>query len=120
MKDAQEPGEIRTFIRRLGHRKHPRPTKRMTVSSTRTPRVTRGSRSRAEPQGSMKVWRLGRILEANSSTLLFLGITLAVFVSRKFLILPIASAAMAAQEALQASVRQAQFRRGRSVSLRRT
>ena len=44
-----------------------------------------------------------RFLKDNASSLTFLGVTLGVFVSRKFLILPVAVALMLAQEKLVAA-----------------
>lgn len=43
---------------------------------------------------------LERFLKENASGLTFLGVTLGVFISRKFLILPVAVALMLAQEKL--------------------
>jgi len=48
----------------------------------------------------MKGLMLERFLKDNSSALTFLGVTLGVFVSRKFLILPVAVGLMLAQEKL--------------------
>ena len=47
--------------------------------------------------------RVEQFLRDNASGLTFLGITLGVFVSRKFLILPVAVALMLAQEKLVAA-----------------
>jgi hypothetical protein len=44
--------------------------------------------------------RMERFLKDNAAGLTFLGITLGVFVSRKFLVLPVAVALMLAQEKL--------------------
>jgi hypothetical protein len=48
----------------------------------------------------VNVSRLEDLLRENASSLTFLGITLGVFVSRKFLILPLAIGVMLAQDRL--------------------
>jgi len=45
-------------------------------------------------------WSLERILKSNSSALTFVGITLGVFISRRFFALPFAVALMMAQDSL--------------------
>lgn len=74
-------------------------------------RQTRGRRRRgrtaAAPQSSRGMaaagreeWSLERILKSNSSALTFLGITLGVFISRRFFAVPFAVALMMAQDSL--------------------
>ena len=54
---------------------------------------------------------LERFLKANSAALTFVGITLGVFVSRKFFALPVATALMLAQDKLgKASLERAERR----------
>jgi hypothetical protein len=48
-------------------------------------------------------WSLERMLKSNSSALTFLGITLGVFISRRFFALPFAVALMMAQDSLGAA-----------------
>lgn len=62
-------------------------------------RAVRGSRRR--PRNSHRNGSaLEQFLKENASGLTFLGVTLGVFVSRKFLVLPAAVALMMAQEKL--------------------
>jgi hypothetical protein len=86
MKEA-ETARLETEPRteRKGRRR--RPTARRT-----------GSLRRAEASRNGRV--VERFLKDNAAGLTFLGITLGVFVSRKFLILPVAVAMMLAQEKL--------------------
>ncbi|HVE38589.1 MAG TPA: hypothetical protein VNM14_01795 [Planctomycetota bacterium] len=49
---------------------------------------------------NVSVSRLEDLLRENASSLTFLGITLGVFVSRKFLVLPLAIGLMLAQDKL--------------------
>ena len=55
-------------------------------------------RPRAEGSASFSSGDLGRLVEAHSGLLTFAGLTLGVFVSRKFLVLPLAVAFTIAQE----------------------
>lgn len=64
-------------------------------------RTGRGSRRR--PRNGGRNGTLEQFLKENASGLTFLGVTLGVFVSRKFLILPVAVALMMAQEQLAAA-----------------
>jgi len=61
--------------------------------ASRASRMSRGVSRRDE-------WSLERILKSNSSALTFLGITLGVFVSRRFFALPFAVGLMMAQDSL--------------------
>jgi len=77
------------------------------ATEPRTRRTTRRRRRMARGNGSLRrtaASRNGqmveRFLKDNAAGLTFLGITLGVFVSRKFLILPVAVALMLAQEKL--------------------
>lgn len=69
----------------------------------RRPR-TRGRRGRPPAQlgtsSPSRVRTLDSFLKENSSSLTFLGITLGIFISRKFFALPVAVAAMLAQDTL--------------------
>lgn len=71
------------------------------------PRTRRTGRRRRRVAGNARRARDGqnleRFLKNNASSLTFLGLTLGVFVSRKFLILPAAVALMLAQEKLVAA-----------------
>ena len=69
---------------------------RLSTSRTRSAR----SRPRAEGSASFTTSSgdLGRLVQANSGLLTFAGLTLGVFVSRKFLVLPLAVAFTIAQE----------------------
>ena len=68
-------------------------TAKFSASSSR-------SRPRARAQGSATFASedLGRLIQAHSGLLSFAGLTLGVFVSRKFLVLPLAVALTLAQE----------------------
>lgn len=70
------------------------------VRQTRSRR--RGARRRSSELPSLRSQdrTLQQVLQDNSSALTFLGVTLGVFVSRKFLALPIAVALMMAQDSL--------------------
>ncbi len=63
---------------------------------------TRPGRSRPRAEGSASFATssgdLGRLVQANSGLLTFAGLTLGVFVSRKFFVLPLAVAFTIAQE----------------------
>ena len=63
------------------------------------PRTGSVRRAEASRNGQM----MERFLKDNAAGLTFLGITLGVFVSRKFLVLPVAVALMLAQEKLVAA-----------------
>ena len=65
-----------------------------TASRSRSAR----SRPRAEGSATFSSGDLGRLVQANSGLLTFAGLTLGVFVSRKFLVLPLAVAFTLAQE----------------------
>ena len=56
------------------------------------------SRPQAEAGASFSSGDLGRLVQAHSGLLSFAGLTLGVFVSRKFLVLPLAVAFTIAQE----------------------
>jgi len=72
-----------------------------TATSSRARRGRRGGRvGRGGSSLSVNVSRLEDLLRENASSLTFLGITLGVFVSRKFLVLPLAIALMLAQDKL--------------------
>jgi hypothetical protein len=70
-------------------------TARLTASAR-----ARGAkrRSRTEGTASFSAEDLGRFVQANSGLLTFAGLTLGIFVSRKFLVLPVAVALTLAQE----------------------
>ena len=67
-----------------------------------TARVSTSSRARSRPRAqgsaSFSSGDLGRLVQSNSGLLTFAGLTLGVFVSRKFLVLPLAVAFTLAQE----------------------
>ncbi len=65
--------------------------------------LRRGRRSRLGAGGTDASAMLGRFVKDNAAGLTFLGVTLGVFVSRKFLILPVAVALTMAQEKLAAA-----------------
>lgn len=73
------------------------------MTGTRRPRRTAagarrgGPRARAARSGNAG---LEKFLKENASSLTFLGVTLGVFLSRKFLILPVAVGLMLAQDRL--------------------
>ena len=77
---------------------------RVVVGSATSGRVRRGRRGGRAGRGgssmSVSVSRLEDLLRENASSLTFLGITLGVFVSRKFLVLPLAIGLMLAQDKL--------------------
>ena len=77
---------------------------RVVVGSATSGRVRRGRRGGRIPRGGsslrVNVSRLEDLLRENASSLTFLGITLGVFVSRKFLVLPLAIGLMLAQDKL--------------------
>jgi hypothetical protein len=77
---------------------------RVVVGGQAAGRGRRGRRAgRIHRGGSslrVNVSRLEDLLRENASSLTFLGITLGVFVSRKFLILPLAIGLMLAQDKL--------------------
>lgn len=88
-----------------------------------TQRVAGETGARRVPRGRRRI-RNGRpangptmdqFLRENASSLTFLGVTLGVFLSRKFLILPVAVGLMLAQEHLAA----AGFKRARRALRRR-
>ncbi len=62
-----------------------------------TARARRGTRVRSARTGNGS---LEEFLKENASSLTFLGVTLGVFLSRKFLILPVAVGLMLAQDRL--------------------
>jgi hypothetical protein len=65
--------------------------------------VRRPSTSRTPlPSGGGRSW--SGLLQANASAFTFLGITLGVFVSRKFFVVPVAIAAMMAQDLLKSGL----------------
>ena len=73
------------------------------ATGTRRPRRSRAGARRGGPR--LRVPRsvngsLEQFLRENASSLTFLGVTLGVFLSRKFLILPVAVGLMLAQERL--------------------
>jgi hypothetical protein len=73
------------------------------VTGTRRPRRSRTDARRAGPRA--RVARNGnadleQFLKQNASSLTFLGVTLGVFLSKKFLILPVAVGLMLAQDRL--------------------
>src|SRR5258706_568375 len=75
------------------------------VRSTRTGRmrVTRiEARRELAVSGEPAAW--SHLIKANSSALTFLGITLGVFVSRKFFVVPIGVGAMLAQDFLRRAI----------------
>jgi len=57
-----------------------------------------GPRARAEGSATFSSEDLSRFVQANSGLLTFAGLTLGIFVSRKFLVLPVAVALTLAQE----------------------
>ena len=59
-----------------------------------------GGALRGRSKRPVNVSKLEQLLRENASSLTFLGVTLGVFVSRKFLILPLAVGLMLAQEKL--------------------
>lgn len=64
----------------------------------------RGLRRRSpDPDSWTSPGGLERVLKENSSALTFIGITLGVFISRRFFALPLAVAAMLAQDTLGAA-----------------
>ena len=63
----------------------------------------RGRRGRRSPRNTDATSMLERFVKENAASLTFLGVTLGVFVSRKFLILPVAVGLMMAQEKLAAA-----------------
>jgi hypothetical protein len=74
----------------------------------RHPRSRRhGGRRPSAPRGrTFEVpfeWNLERVLKGNASALTFLGITLGVFISRRFFALPLAVGLMMAQDTLGAA-----------------
>jgi hypothetical protein len=72
-------------------------------TGTRRPRRSRAGTRRGGPRlrvASSVNGSLEQFLRENASSLTFLGVTLGVFLSRKFLILPVAVALMLAQERL--------------------
>ena len=74
------------------------------------PRVSR-IESRRELAVSGEPAGLANLIKANASAFTFLGITLGVFVSRKFFVVPVGIAAMLVQDALRDSVASAAPRR---------
>lgn len=72
------------------------------VGARRVPRSRRAARGGARPRNGRRMdgATLERFLRENASSLTFLGVTLGVFLSRKFLILPVAVGLMLAQEHL--------------------
>jgi hypothetical protein len=67
-------------------------------------RVTgRGRRGRRGPRSTNATTILEQFVKRNATGLTFLGVTLGVFVSRKFLILPVAVALTMVQENLAAA-----------------
>ncbi len=83
--------------------KEPETAPRMEeMTGTRRPRrlaagARRGARIRVARNGNAT---LEQFLKENASGLTFLGVTLGVFLSRKFLVLPVAVGLMLAQERL--------------------
>ena len=71
------------------------------MSTRRSRRGFRGGR-RQRTEANGKAPSLDRFLRENASALTFLGVTLGVFISRKFLVLPLAVGLMMAQEKLAA------------------
>lgn len=69
-------------------------------SRTRRGRRSSGRRTPAIRTGGTQGSPLEQFLKENASSLTFLGVTLGVFVSRKFLVLPVAVALMLAQKHL--------------------
>jgi hypothetical protein len=63
-------------------------------------RLSRGRAGRLLGASRSQEWALERILKNNSSAITFLGITLGVFISRRFFALPVAVALMMAQDTL--------------------
>ena len=59
---------------------------------------SRSGRSRQAGSASFTSSDLGRLVQSNSGLLTFAGLTLGVFISRKFLVLPLAVALTLAQE----------------------
>ena len=71
------------------------------TGSRRVPRGRRMNRRGGPRNGRMeRSVTLDQFLRENASSLTFLGVTLGVFLSRKFLILPVAVGLMMAQEQL--------------------
>jgi hypothetical protein len=71
----------------------------MGSRQTRT-RRRNGRRSPIQSALDVRERTLDQFLKSNASALTFLGITLGVFISRRFFALPVAVAAMLAQETL--------------------
>ena len=63
----------------------------------------RGRRSRRRPQSTDATAMLEHFVKRNAAGLTFLGVTLGVFVSRKFFVFPFAVALTMAQEKLAAA-----------------
>ena len=59
---------------------------------------SRTSRARARGSATFDSQDLGRLVQAHSGLLSFAGLTLGVFISRKFFVLPVAVAFTLAQE----------------------
>jgi len=63
-------------------------------------RARRTGRTASMPRSRPEASALEQFLKQNASSLTFLGVTLSVFVSKKFVILPVAIALMLAQDVL--------------------
>lgn len=70
------------------------------AGSRRVPRARRVLRRGGRNGRSLSVPTMENFLKENASSLTFFGVTLGVFLSKKFLILPVAVALMLAQEHL--------------------
>lgn len=75
---------------------------------------------RGRPRGGSRLraggWDFDRLVRSNAATLTFCGLALGVFVSRKFFVLPVAVAAVLAQDLLAGSLEAAspRLRSGRT------
>jgi hypothetical protein len=76
-------------------REHSRAARIGRIRAPKTRRTNRTGAAKAE-----RLWDVDRFVKSNAGTLTLVGLTLGVFVSRRFFVLPIAIAAMTLQEAL--------------------
>lgn len=80
--------------------KEPETTTRVESEARRVPRSRRMARHAGQRPRNGRKTTMEQFLKENASSLTFFGVTLGVFLSRKFLILPVAVALMLAQEHL--------------------
>ena len=83
---------MKTWPERIGR------TGRRESEGSAVPRIRRRSRKSAEASGENDP---GRLLQSPSALMTFLGITLGVFVSRKFFVVPLAVVVTLGQELLK-------------------